>query len=159
VQENVLDSAAPEYISDRAGPKYILDACALLALFDEEKGADIVEDLLNRAKRNEITLIMNAANLIEVYYDRIREAGKERADSIIRDMYDTFPVFIIETLSPDIVREAAGFKAAGKMSFADTILVATAVCTDTTIVTCDHVELEPVEKQGIVPFLWIRQRF
>ena len=66
---------------------YILDACALLALFDDEPGADIVEDLIDRAKNNEIALIMNAANLI---------------------------------------------------------------------VTCDHVELDPVEKQGIVPFLWIR---
>jgi len=89
---------------------------------------------------------MNAANLIEVYYDRIRKVGTERADAIIQDIYDTFPISIIETLNPAIVREAARFKVAGKMSFADTILVATAVYTSATIVTCDHVELEPVEK-------------
>jgi predicted nucleic acid-binding protein len=140
-------------------PKYILDACALLALFDDENGADIVEALLDQARNNEITLIMNAANLIEVYYDRIRAVGTERADTIIRDIYDTFPVSIIETLNPDIVREAARHKVTGKMSFADTILVATAIYTGSTIVTCDHVELEPVEKQGIIPFLWIRERF
>jgi len=58
-------------------PEYILDACALIALFDDEAGADIVDDLLDRAKNNEITLTMNAANLIEVYYDRIREVGTE----------------------------------------------------------------------------------
>jgi hypothetical protein len=40
----------------------------------------------------------------------------------------------------------------------DTILVATAVCAGATIVTCDHAELEPVEKPGIVPFLWIRDK-
>ena len=136
-------------------PEYILDACALLALFDDEVGADIVEELLQRARNNEITITMNAANLIEVYYDRIREIGTEQADAIIREIYDNFPISIIETLNPSIVREAARLKALGKMSFADTILVATAHYNGAAIVTCDHVELEPVEKQGIVPFLWI----
>jgi predicted nucleic acid-binding protein len=115
-------------------PEYILDACALLALFDDEPGADIVEEIIGRAKNNEITLTMNAANLIEVYYDRIRVAGTEQADTVIQDIYDTFPISI-------------------------TILVATARYNGATIVTCDHVELEPVEKQGIVPFLWIRPQF
>jgi len=138
---------------------YILDACALLALFDDEPGADIVEELIDRAKNNEITLTMNAANLIEVYYDRIRVAGTEQADAVIQDIYDTFPIPIIETLNPTIVREAARLKATGKMSFADTILVATARYSGATIVTCDHVELKPVEQQGHIPFLWIRPQF
>ena len=138
---------------------YILDACAMLAFFDGEKGAVVVRDLLDQAKNNEIILTMNAANLIEVYYDRIRMVGAEQADTVIQNIYDSFPISIIEILSSDIVREAARFKAVGKMSFADTILIATAVCSDATVVTCDHVELEPVEKQGIVPFLWIRPQF
>ena len=140
-------------------PEYILDACALLAFFDGEKGAVIVRDLLDRARNNEITITMNAANLIEVYYDRIRVVGTEQADAVIQEIYNTFPISIIETLSPAIVREAARFKAMGKMSFADTILVATAHFTGATIVTCDHVELDPIEKQGLVPFLWIRPQF
>jgi predicted nucleic acid-binding protein len=138
---------------------YILDACALLALFDDEKGADIVENLLDRAKNNEITITMNAANLIEVYYDRIRKLGTKQADAVIQNIYDTFPISIIENLNPAIVREAAHLKAVGKMSFADTILVATARYTGATIVTSDYVELEPVEQQGHIPFLWIRPQF
>jgi len=138
---------------------YVLDACALIALFDDEKGADIVENLIEQAKDNEITLTMNAANLIEVYYDRIREVGVEQADAAIQDVYDNFPITIFENLNPAIVRDAARLKAVGKMSFADTILVATAIYNGATIVTCDHVELGPVEKQGIVPFLWIRPQF
>jgi predicted nucleic acid-binding protein len=140
-------------------PEYILDACALIAFFDGEEGAVIVRNLLDRARNNEITITMNAANLIEVYYDRIREIGTEQADAVIREIYDIFPISIIETLNPAIVRESARLKALGKMSFADTILVATAHYNGATIVTCDHVELEPVEKQGIVPFLWIRPQF
>jgi len=138
---------------------YILDACAVLAFLDGEEGAIVVRRLLDQARNNEITLTMNAANLIEVYYDRIRVAGTEKADAIIQNIYDTFPISIIETLNPVIVHEAAYLKAIGKMSFADTILVATASYTDATIVTCDHAELEPVEQQGKIPFLWIRPQF
>jgi len=135
---------------------YLLDACSVLALLNDEEGADIVSNLLDRAEQGEITIYMNAANLLEVYYDRIRVAGAHRADAIIREIYDAFPVFVIDTLSQDIVRKAAHLKAAGKMSFADTILVATARCTRATVVTCDHAELEPVEREEGIPFLWIR---
>ena len=99
---------------------YLLDACAVLAFFDDEKGADVVISLINRAKNGEINLSINAANLIEVYYDRIRVVGAENAKDIIRKIYENSPITIIENLSPDIVREAARLKALGKMSFADT---------------------------------------
>jgi len=135
---------------------HLLDACAMLAFLNNEEGADIVSGLLDSARRGEITLSMSAANLIEVYYDRIRVHGHELADAIIRGIYEDSPISVIEELTTAIVRETAYFKAAGKMSFADSILAATARCTGATIVTCDHVELEPVERQGEIPFLWIR---
>ena len=138
---------------------YLLDACAILAFLNDEKGADVVSSLIDRAKHDEVILSMNAANLIEVYYDRIRVVGAEDADDIIRKIYENSPITIIEILSPDIIREASYIKSSGKMSFADTILVATARCTGATIVTCDHVELEPIEQQENIPFLWIRQQF
>ena len=140
-------------------PHYLLDACAVLAFLDNEKGADVVSGLLDQAKRREITLSMSAANLIEVYYDRIRVVGSEDADDTIRTIYENSSISIIEDLNPAIVREAAYFKATGKMSFADAILVATARYIGATVVTCDHVELEPVEQQGHIPFLWIRPQF
>jgi len=140
-------------------PNYLLDACALLAFYDSEEGADVVSGLIDSAERGEITLSMNAANLIEVYYDRVRKLGSEEADDTIRNIYEDSPITIIEELNPAIVREAAYFKAAGKMSFADAILVATARYTGATVVTCDHVELEPIERQEHIPFLWMRPQF
>ena len=140
-------------------PDYILDACALLAFLKDEEGADVVRDIFDKAERGEVTVSMNAVNLIEVYYDRIRAVGSDHAGTIISDVYNIFPISLIETIDSAIVREAARLKAMGKMSFADTILVATAACTGATIVTCDHVELEPVERQEHIPFLWIRPQF
>jgi predicted nucleic acid-binding protein len=138
---------------------YLLDACALLAFFDKEEGGVVVRDLIESAKRGEVTLNMNAANLIEVYYDRVRECGSEEADTIIRNIYEDSIISIIWESNPAIVREAAYFKATGKMSFADSILMATAQCTGSIVVTCDHAELEPVEQKGKIPFLWIRPKF
>jgi predicted nucleic acid-binding protein len=43
-----------------------------------------------------------------------------------------------------------------KYLLADTVLIATALCTGSTLVTCDYAELEPIEQQGQIPFLWIR---
>jgi predicted nucleic acid-binding protein len=135
---------------------YLFDACALIAYLNYENGADIVKNLLHQAKYKEISICMNAANLIEVYYNQIRIHDPGEADTIIQDIYDTFPIYVIKTLDPAIIREAAYIKATNKMSFADTILVATASCTGATVVTSDHAELEPVELQGNIPFLWIR---
>jgi predicted nucleic acid-binding protein len=137
-------------------PDYLLDACAILTLLNDETGADVVGGLLDRSEQGEITLGISAVNLIEVYYDRIRTVGFDKANTIIQTIYNTFPVSIIENLDHSIVREAARLKAGGKMSFADAVLVATAICTGAVVVTCDHAELEPVEQQEHVPFLWIR---
>jgi predicted nucleic acid-binding protein len=137
---------------------YLLDACALIAFSDGEEGEPVVKELLQRARRGEINISIHAANLIEVYYDRIRAVGSEEADKAVLDIYNSFSVTVIETLSPAIVREAAYFKATGKMSFADAILVATARCTGATIVTCDHAELEPIEQREHISFLWIRPK-
>jgi len=137
-------------------PEYLLDACALLAFLNDEEGAEIVNGLLEQAERQEIILSINAVNLIEVYYDRIRIIGSSHADELIQELRDTFPFSVIETIDSAIVREAAHLKSLGKMSFADTILVATAYCTGATIVSCDHVELGSIEQQSQIPFLWIR---
>jgi predicted nucleic acid-binding protein len=137
---------------------HLLDACAVIAYFDGEAGAGVVKDLLDRAKRGEITLTIHAAQVIEVYYNRIREVGSDRADALIRRIYDEWPVTVIEPLDRAVVREAAYRKAAAGMSLADTFLVATAACTGATLVTSDWTELEPVAKQGEIPFCWTRPK-
>ena len=63
--------------------QYILDACALLALLRDETGADIVADIINQANNNDLVVSMHKANLLEVYYDIYRTAGKMKADEVI----------------------------------------------------------------------------
>jgi len=136
---------------------YLLDACAVLAFYDKEQGWETVLGLLDRAERGEINAGIHSVNLTEVYYDRIRKTGLERADVIIRNLISS-SLNIIETLPPAIIREAALFKTPGKMSLADSFLAAAAVCTGATLVTADWDELEPIAEQGKIPFLWLRPK-
>jgi len=53
-------------------PTYALDACALIALHRLEDGWKVVQDLLYLAEQQKIKLIMNIVNLVEVFYDRVR---------------------------------------------------------------------------------------
>ena len=67
-------------------------------------------------------------------------------------------IAFFQDISHAVVREAGRYKTSYSMSLGDSIFVATARCTGATIVTCDHIELGPVERQENIPFLWIRQQ-
>jgi predicted nucleic acid-binding protein len=95
--------------------RYILDACAMIAHLDEEPGAEIVDDLIERCEAGEIELFMNAVQVLEVYYDRRRKAGTEKADKILEDIYAS-PIHIVDQLPESLVREAGRLKTSYKMS-------------------------------------------
>jgi predicted nucleic acid-binding protein len=122
---------------------YILDACALIALINQEEGEDVVDGLLKRAELGEITVIMNAINLTEVLYGYIRASGMEKAVEILETVKST-AIRIIETFPEQVYLEASCLKVAYSMSLADVFALATASCTNSTIVTSDG-ELKPIE--------------
>jgi predicted nucleic acid-binding protein len=135
---------------------YIFDACVLLALLRQEDGADKVRALLKQAHAGAVTISMNVINLLEVYYDRLREEGAEKTDEIMR-IISFLPIHIIDHITTPILHEAGRLKVAYKrISLADCIAVATAVSVSGTLVTCDHKELDAVEAKEQLPFLWIR---
>jgi len=58
---------------------YVLDACALIAFFNDEPGAEKMEALLELADRNEVSIMINVINFYEVYYDSLRSGGQSVA--------------------------------------------------------------------------------
>jgi predicted nucleic acid-binding protein len=136
---------------------YVLDACAVIALLDGEKGAEIVKDLLEKAEAGEITVYIHSVNLLEVYYDRIRAINLEVAGEFLEKI-SASPVQIINTITQPLLREAARFKVTYNPSLADCFALAAASCHQGTLVTSDHSELEAVEKQESIPFLWLPPR-
>jgi PIN domain nuclease of toxin-antitoxin system len=49
---------------------YILDASALIALLQDESGADKVADAIIAANNGEVEIVMNRIDLLEVYRGR-----------------------------------------------------------------------------------------
>jgi len=134
---------------------YVLDACALIALFQEEEGANVVENLLVEAKEGICTVFMHRLNLMEVYYGYLRDFGSEIAQKHI-DAVESSCIKIIDTISKEIMYEASKIKSIHKMSLADSIAVAQGVIKRAILVTSDHHELDAVDKDGLVEILWIR---
>jgi predicted nucleic acid-binding protein len=136
--------------------RYIFDACALIAIANNERGADAVQELIRRAEAGEAVVCINVVNLFEVCYKLIQQKGIKSADTFIKSVLYASPIKIIDTIDIAVFREAARFKTAYKISLADSFALASAFCTDGVLVTADHHELDTVEQSGDVQFFWIR---
>ena len=79
---------------------YLLDACALLALLNEElgKGYETVRDLFDRAITGEIALCMSLVNLVEVHYRFMQLKGVETANAIMEPV-KSLPIRFIRALN------------------------------------------------------------
>ncbi len=130
---------------------YVLDACALIAFFNEEKGADIVENIL---LQNELCL-MSVINVYEVCYDAAKISGIE--DGIrIYDEIQQMPIKIIKVIGKDLLRQAMYFKANYKISVADSFALGLAKLNQAVLVSGDHHEFDVIEKAAELKFHWIR---
>jgi len=137
---------------------YLLDACAFIALFNEEPGADMVAELLTKEETGGDRLFITSVQILEVFYDSIRIKGREYADNFLEKLYAS-KIIVLPEIPREVIYDAGRFKTTYTMSIADTILAATARYIGATIVSCDHKELEPVEKNEHIPILWIRPKF
>ena len=89
---------------------YILDACAVIALLRDEKGADTVEKVLIRAESGSAKVYMNIINIMEVYYDFYRSDGESFANEQLLRLQNS--VIIIDSyVTNDLLKEAGRIKA------------------------------------------------
>jgi len=132
---------------------YILDACALIALLNDEPGSDTVGELLTQAKEGSARVFITGVQALEVYYDRIYVRDREYADNFLKNLYSSHVMFLHE-ISRDIIREAGRFKTSYSMSLADSIVCATAKTLAATLVTKDK-ELKAPEEAGEFSALWL----
>lgn len=96
----------------------VLDAWAVAALFNGEPAGRRVRQALKRSE-----CWISSVNLGEAYYTSLRERGEQRTSQLIEDLRQ-----VVRLDHPDwpLVREAAGIKARGGLSYADAFCVATA---------------------------------
>ncbi|MBI3894716.1 MAG: type II toxin-antitoxin system VapC family toxin [Acidobacteria bacterium] len=128
----------------------VLDSYALLVYVQGERGKQKMIELFESAAGTNINLLLSTVNWGEVIYSTLRTYGHERAEDIAQ-LISRLPIEIIPA-DLHLARQAAEFKAAKRMSYADCFAAALAKLRKAELVTGDR-EFKQVE--GEVRILWI----
>jgi predicted nucleic acid-binding protein len=104
----------------------------MIAFFNNEEGADKVEELLWQGNRAPNSLFMQEINLLEIYYGVYRDESRELAEQTYVKILD-LPI-----------------------KLADSIALAEAKIRRIPLVTCDHHEFDPIQDKNELDFYWIR---
>lgn len=115
--------------------KIVLDSYALIAVFLDEQGADVVTKILLQGNAGSIELHITSYNMGEVYYMIWRKASKVQAD-VCWDAMADLHLFITEP-SINLTFAAATLKATYKLSYADAHAAALALQINATVITGD----------------------
>lgn len=115
--------------------KIVFDSYALIALFRQEEGYELVRDLLVKMANDENEGYITAVNVGEVYYMISRKSSTKHADTAIAAIRQ-MPVHIIE---PDLklCLEAAAIKAKHLLSYADAFAAALTINKKAVLITGD----------------------
>jgi predicted nucleic acid-binding protein len=140
-------------------PRYVLDSFALLTWLQDEPGADVVQDLLEKAKKAVAEIFVSWMNLSEVYYIVMRrsaEAAPQLAADRVVETIENLPLHI-ETAGKREAIAAARIKAIHSMSLADAFAAALAMAKGARIVTGDP-EFESIEQKNDLTVVWLPRK-
>jgi ribonuclease VapC len=128
----------------------VLDSYALVAFLEDEPGADQVRHLLLRAEEGSIRLAITVVNLGEVWYAIARADSPALADRLIHEIQG----MAIEVVDVDwpLAKQAATFKARGRISYADCFAAALARLQKGEVITGDP-EFKNLE--GEIKVTWL----
>jgi len=131
----------------------VLDSWALLAFFEDELAAEVVEKLLQQAADETHKLLMSVVNWGEVYYTTMRRVSQTAAEQKAQEIA-ALPIEIVG-VSDDLAltRQAAIYKAAHRMSYADCFAAALSKQKSAELITGDP-EFKAVEKD--IKIHWLR---
>ncbi len=131
----------------------VLDSWALMALFHDEPAADEVEKLLQKASAGTHQCLMCVVNWGEIYYSVMRGASPEMAEEKAKEIA-AMPIELVPVADDlHLVRQAAIFKAALKISYADAFAAALAKIRKADLVTGDP-EFKVLEEE--IKINWLK---
>jgi predicted nucleic acid-binding protein len=111
--------------------RFCLDSSALLALWNDEPGAETVEEIL----RGEEKPVISFMTVMECRYRLWRQAGRIKAEEF-RGYLELLPVAVIET-NEVLLDLAVETKASYTLSVVDSWIIATAIHTGSVLVHKD----------------------
>ncbi len=121
---------------------FALDTSALLALWNDEAGADEVEGIL---KKKDVIVIVSFMSFMECYYRMWKNCGREKGREIYSYLF-TLPVERVN-LTEEILQGAAEIRATHTLSVADSWIIATARVNDAVLV---HKDPEFMQASSVV---------
>ena len=130
--------------------KMILDAHGLLVFLEREPGFEKVKSFFVEAIEKDNDLLMSSVNYGEVYYIILRECGQGKADEVEKIIH-TLPIEIVD-VDIQIAKEAARFKATGRISYADCFSAALAKLHKGEVITGDK-EFKVLEDEISIKWL------
>lgn len=118
--------------------KYLLDTMALLAYFNNEVGADFVEEILN--ENHEI--FISSITLTEIYYIYSRRMDEKTAEERVKQL--KYNLDVVKIGSDESIK--AGKYKVDSIPIADALIAACADSIDAALVTADpHFDKTDVE--------------
>jgi predicted nucleic acid-binding protein len=113
----------------------VFDTSAFLTLTGEEEGTDTVQKYILDAIAGQVELHASFVSLTEIQYITLQEEGEEAAHDRMTDI-KALPVQWVHS-DEALCGEAAGLKAAHKVSLADAFVAATAMRLNATLLHKD----------------------
>lgn len=132
-------------------PDYLFDSHALLAFFQKEKGAEVVEKILRKALTQQIKRFICVINLGEIIYITKRQFGESKKLEILGRVYQLG--FKVLPIPESLVFKAAELKAEYAISYADCFALACALEQSAILVTGDP-EFKKVS--ALINIHWVR---
>ena len=112
----------------------VLDTSAILALWNNEDGAAIVEKVLRESSQRK-PVYLSFMTFMECRYRVWKDHGQIAADELFRSLIN-LPVIRVD-VDDALIRTASELKAQHKMSVADSWIIATAITRNATLVHKD----------------------
>lgn len=133
-------------------PTYVLDTYAVLALLEDEPGAETVAGILAEPQ-NAGKVLISLISLGETYYILLRRRGRTAANELVQETFADEAVTVVG-LAWERVKRAAEIKSEGGLSYADSFVLALAAEVQGPIVTGDP-EIRTVASRLGITVIWI----
>ena len=114
---------------------YVFDSFAMIAFFEDEAGAERVEEALRQLFAKRARAWMSTINWGEVYYCTYREQGPDAAEGVVSRLAE-YPIELVDA-DQSLTLEAAILKGKYRVAYADCFAAALAKRKRAEIVTGD----------------------
>lgn len=134
-------------------PNYVFDACALIALADDEDGASVLESYL--AGEDNVCFV-HSLNFCEVYYNAHRNSSEDEAKELVKEFIG-LGVILRDDMDIAFWQEVGNLKSIHRrVSLADCCAIALANRLNAGLVTSDHHEFDILDEKGVCNFIFFR---